>query len=253
MTALRNLIAVIGFTLLSSTLLRAQVDNYSAGLNGQKLDWLLYYLEQHYVDKVNSDSLTNLAIYRMVQTLDPYSKYQTKEEVEKQQNSDKGYSGKGLGFNYYMLRDTAIVTYVNDKGPADLAGLLRGDQIIKLDGRSVLGNRKIDLKTAFDNADKETLLLGVISKGVSKEVSVTKALIPAPSIYAAYMMTQSIGYIKIGNFSLKTMEEFIPSLNYLKSLGMQELVIDLRDNNGGVLNQALQLADQFLPANKLTQ
>jgi carboxyl-terminal processing protease len=117
--------------------LSAQVDKYSAGVNGQKLDWFLYYLDNYYVDDVDIDSLTSIAVRSVAAHLDPFTVYQTKEEVEKQTNADKGYSGKAVGFSFYMLKDTAVVTYVNDKGPADLAGLKRGDQVLTINGENL--------------------------------------------------------------------------------------------------------------------
>ncbi len=232
-------------------ILSAQVDNYSSGLNGQKMDWLLYYLQEHYVEKVNNDSLTDLAIKRIVQELDPYSSYQTKEEAEEQQNSDKGYSGKAAGFNFYMLRDTAIVTYVSGDGPAAAAGLIRGDQIIEMAGQSIIGDKLQALRDVINDKEAEDINLTILRSGSTKKISYTKDLIPWKSITAGYMLTDRVGYIKLGKFTLKTMEEFVPTLNYLRSLGMQELVIDLRGNSGGVLSQALELANQFLQEGQL--
>lgn len=97
----------------------------------------------------------------------------------------------------------------------------------------------------------EDYQLDVVRNRSPYSISFTKDLIPLTSVNAAYMMTPRIGYIKIGQFTLKTMEEFVPSLSYLKSLGMQELVLDLRGNRGGVVEQAYQLADQFLSEGQL--
>lgn len=249
---MRKLLPIFLLFTCSISFLSAQVENYSAGLNGQKLDWLIYYIEDYYVEKVDSDSLTELAITRVVQELDPYSSYQTKEEVEAQVNADKGYSGKAAGFNYYYLRDTAIVTYVNSKGPAETAGMRRGDQLLTLNGKSLIGNGSQALSTAMNEKEIETLELKLLRGGKEKiDIKLTKALVPWLSVNSAYMLTNSIGYIKLGKFTLKTMEEFVPSLDYLRSLGMQELILDLRGNNGGVVSQALELADQFLPAGKV--
>jgi len=89
---------IASFLIITGSL-TGQIENYSAKENGQKFDWLLYYLETEYVQSVNSDSLTDLAIKRVVKELDPYSKYQTVAEVEAQKNADNGYSGKSVGFS----------------------------------------------------------------------------------------------------------------------------------------------------------
>lgn len=229
----------------------SQVENYSAGLNGQKLDWFLYYLEQHYVDEVNSDSLTNLAILRVIRELDPYSVYNDKEAVARQQNADKGYSGKGHGFNFYMLGDTALVTYIFSKGPADQAGLQKGDLIEFINGENVIGKPYEYIENIIKNKEVNELALGIKrNRKYDQKVKITKDLVPWISVPSAYMVDDRIGYIKIAKFTLKTMEEFLPSLRYLQSLGMQELVLDLRGNSGGVKDQALEMADVFLSAGK---
>ncbi len=242
-------IVIILAVLFSCHSLSAQVDNYSSGLKGQKLDWLMYYIEDNYVDSMDIDMLTDVAIRRVVEELDAYSKYQTKEEVEAQTNQDKGYSGKSVGFNYFMLRDTAIVTYVHSGGPAEKAGLLRGDQIVMLDDKSIVAKKEL-LQTAIDNKEVEQLSLGLKRAGYDQKVIVQKALVPWLSVNAGYMMDNRIGYIKVGKFTLKTMEEFLPTLKYLQSLGMQELILDLRGNSGGVRDQALAMADIFLSEGK---
>ena len=233
--------------------LSAQVDNYSAGLQGQKLDWLMFYLDKHYVDDSNIDSLTNVAIRAVVNALDPYSSYQTKEEAEKQRNSDNGYSGEAIGFSYFILRDTAIVTYINIGGPAEKAGLMRGDKILQLNGQSVIGVQgKNFLGEVVSDKEQKNLNLTILRKNKGQfPVNLEKALIPWSSVNAGYMIDDRIGYIKIGRFTLKTMEEFVPTVKYLSSLGMQEMIIDLRDNVGGVKVQALALADIFIEGGKL--
>ena len=127
------------FLLLCPFYLAGQVDNYSAGEQGQKMDWLLYYLDKNYVDSIDNKYMADVAIRAIVKELDPYSSYQSKEEADKQRENDKGYTGKSAGFNFYMIRDTAIVTYVNDGGPADLASLVKGDRILKINGNTAIG------------------------------------------------------------------------------------------------------------------
>lgn len=241
-----SLILILSF---SHFFLTAQVDKYSAGYNGQKLDWLIDYIDDYYVDSLDLDYLTEVAIKRVVTELDPYSKYLSKEEVEAQTNQDKGYSGKDVGFSFYMLNDTAIVTYVHSGGPAEKAGLLRGDQILTLNNKSIIRQYDV-LQSAIDNEELDDLRMGISRNGIDKEINLKKDLVPWLSVNAGYMMDDRIGYIKVGKFTLKTMEEFVPALKYLQSLAMQELIIDLRGNNGGVRDQALAMADIFLSEGK---
>lgn len=248
---MKSLFLCLSVVFFSFSSLSGQIDNYSGGINGQKFDWLLYYLDQNYVDEVDDNYLTEVAIRSLVTQLDPYSKYNTKEEVEAQQNGDKGYSGKATGFNFYMLNDTALVTYIFSGGPAEKAGVVKGDLITHIGGEFVVGASYDHIKGLLEDKENDLVDLGIKrNRKYDQRIQFNKALVPWLSVNAAYMMTESIGYIKLGKFTLKTMEEFIPSLNYLKTLGMQELVLDLRGNNGGVRDQALELADVFLDAGK---
>jgi len=244
-------IPLVMLCLSYQSIVYAQVDNYSAGSNGQKLDWMMYYLDNHYVDSVNSDSLAEVAIRSVVKSLDPYSKYLTKEEVEKQTNSDNGYSGKSFGFNYYAISDTSVVTYINTGGAADIAGLLKGDQLISMDGRSLIGNRQVLGDADKDDSVQQITLQVLRNRTESITLTVDKILTPSKSVLAAFMVTGEIGYIKLGSFTLKTMDEFSGSLEFLKSIGMQSLILDLRGNAGGVKDQAAELADVFLSGDKL--
>jgi len=241
---------LIALLTCSLSALFAQVENYSAGLNGQKFDWMLFYLNEHYVDQVDADSLTEIAIRNVASQLDRWSVYQSREEVEAQMNADKGYKGEAVGFNFYQLRDTALVTYVFRDGPSEKAGLRRGDQIIKLNGKRIVKTKYKDIQAILDDKGTDEYELSIIRNGFPMEISFNKALIPWISITSAYMLTETIGYIKISKFTLKTMEEFLPALENLASKGMQELVLDLRGNSGGVKDQAVELADQFLDEGK---
>jgi len=235
-----------------SLVLSGQVENYSAGLNGQKLDWLLFYLNEHYVDQVDEEFLTEKAILSIVQELDIYSVYQNKEDAEKQANADRGYSGKATGFNFYVLRDTAIVTYISQGGPAEKAGLLKGDRLLTMNGQSIVGPDVQKLRDRVKDKDLEDFAFDVLRKDEPAiQLSFNKALIPWKSVNAAYMVTETVGYIKLGKFTVNTVDEFTTSLKYLLSIGLKELILDLRDNRGGIVAQAYALADIFLPEGKL--
>ena len=242
---------IILFILGISLTLSSQVDNYSAGYNGQKLDWLLFYLQTEYVDEVDNSRLADIAIERIVKELDPYSQYQNKEEVEAQRNADKGYSGKAAGFNFYFLKDTAIVTYVHSGGPAEEVGLKRGDQILSVNGKGMIGKKYKELKQVLNDPDTEALKINFKRVNSYFDIDLNKSLVPWLSVKSAYMIDNNLGYIKLSKFTMKTMEEFLASFSYLKGQGMSSMILDLRGNNGGVKDQALQLADQFLPAGKL--
>ena len=175
------------------------------------MDWMFHYLTKYYVNEVDNDTLAELAIKRIIEELDPFSVYQSKEEVEAQKEADKGYYPKAAGFNFYMLYDTALVTYISSKGPAEIAGLRRGDQILSVYGLNVIGDYK-QLSSLIDGKDSDDLKLKVKRGKEILDIELKKDRVPWLSIPAAYMVDNRIGYIKLAKFTLNTMEEFYPTI-----------------------------------------
>jgi len=228
-------------------------EKYYGGANGKKLDWVMYYLNENYVDSTDNDLLADIAIRRIVEELDPYSSYQSKQEFIDQTNKDQGFSSKGAGFNFYLLNGTqVIVTHITKNGPAEKAGLRKGEQIVNINGVAVQGKSHSQIDALINDATNDILTLNYFDKQKQfKTIAFTKENLPYYSIDSHYMLTDKIGYIKISRFNLNTMAEFNPALKGLIQQGMKELVLDLRGNYGGVKDQAVELADVFLKGNKL--
>ncbi len=219
-----------------------------------KLDNVLNYIENEYVDAVSKNDLIEEAIPRVLEDLDPHSQYIPAVELQKVNEPLEGnFSGIGIQFN--MLNDTLMVIQTVPNGPSQKVGILAGDRIIKVDGDLVAG-KKIPSDSIVSR------LRGPRGTEVNVEISRrnVKALlsfdiirdnIPLKSIDVAYMIKNNIGYIKLNKFSATTEEEFVSAVNDLRAKGMKKLILDLRENGGGFMNAAIFIADQFLAGNEL--
>lgn len=248
---MKQFVSSLFFLTFLSQLSFSQVEYYG-GLEGKKMDWVMYYLNEYYADSTDNAYLTDVAIRSIMAELDPYSVYQTAAELEEMKKADEGYSPESYGFSYYAIGDTTIVVYLNADGPAQIAGLRNSDRILRVNGVDVTGANytKIEEFTA-DQSLEDIVLLVKQPTEQERTLTIKKDLVPLKSLDAAYMSNKYTGYVKIGRFTTKTVEEFAQKVDPMISLGMANLVIDLRGNYGGVLDAAVELADLFLLEGKL--
>lgn len=219
-----------------------------------RLNNLLHIIDDQYVDKVNMDSLVDHALPQILSELDPHSVYISAADVQAANDDLKG-SFSGVGIEFTIREDTIHVQNVIKNGPAERAGILAGDKIVSIDDKPFAGKMVTQTEAMHRlKGPKDTKVkIGVLRYGVkgAKQFTVTRADIPVKSIAATYMLDDNTGYIRIKNFGETTYPELLISLAKLSQEGFSNLVIDLRDNTGGYLNSAVQMANEFLPKNKL--
>jgi carboxyl-terminal processing protease len=217
-----------------------------------KIDKLLQTIDQNYVDSIRIDTLQDKAIEEIVKQLDPHTSYLKPAEAKLLAEDLEG-NFNGIGIEYYLLNDTILVTSVTPGGPASKAGLLRGDQILKINNIPSAGKKMMATQIVQQIRGKSgtVVRLGVKRGEELKTLEVVRDKITISSIDVAYMLNKETGYIKISRFGDQTDEDFIASLLHLQNAGLKNLVLDLRQNGGGYLNSATELADQFLGNKKL--
>lgn len=219
-----------------------------------KLSNLLRIIDDQYVDDVNIDSLVEKAMPLILGELDPHSVYISAKDVQQSEDDLKG-SFSGVGIEFTIRQDTIHVENVIKNGPAEKAGIIAGDKIVMVDGKKFVGKQvtQEEAMHRLKGPQGSKVRVGVLRFGHSKVLSfdITRAEIPTKTITAAYMLDDTTGYIKIKNFGEKTYPELLIALANLQQQGFQNLVIDLRDNPGGYLQSAVQVANEFLPAKKL--
>ena len=219
-----------------------------------RLSNLLHIIDDQYVDKVNIDSLVNNAIPLILAELDPHSVYISAKDAQAANDDLKG-SFTGIGVEFTIRQDTIHVQNVISNGPAERAGVLAGDKIISVDGKPFVGKIVTNEEAMHRlKGPKDTKVkIGVLRYGSKKPkyITITQGEIPQKSIAATYMLDDKTGYIRIKNFGETTYPELLIALEQLSQQGFSNLVIDLRDNTGGLLTSAIQIANEFLPKNKL--
>ena len=203
---------------------------------------------------MNIDSLGDKAIPQILAELDPHSVYISAKDAAAATDDLKG-SFSGVGIEFVIRQDTIHVQNVIQNGPAEKAGLLAGDKIVAVDGKPFVGKIVTNQEAMHRlKGPKDTKVkIGVIRYG-SKKVqtfSVTRGEIPTKSVTAAYMLDDNTGYIRIKNFGENTYPEMLIALAKLSQQGFKNLCIDLRDNSGGYLTAAVNMANEFLPEKKL--
>ena len=219
-----------------------------------KLAYTLSLIETEYVDSVSMDSLSEQVIPLLMEELDPHSVYIPKSEMEAVNEPLQGeFDGIGVVFN--MAPDTVIVLNVIPSGPSDKAGVKAGDRIIRINDSLVAGQKipNNEIVKRLRGKRGTQVKLSLERQGIAEpvEVEVTRGAIPIKSLEAAFMLPDSIGYIKLSQFAITSHNELITALNNLKAQGMKRLIFDLRGNPGGFLDQAIRIANEFLPADKL--
>ena len=219
-----------------------------------RLSNLLHIVDDQYVDKVNIDSLVDMAIPQILADLDPHSVYIPAKDAQAVTDDLKG-SFSGVGIEFTIRKDTIHVQNVVKNGPAQRAGILAGDKIVSVDGKTFVGKvvTQDEAMRRLKGPKDTKVKIGVVryrQKAV-KYFTVTRGDIPQRSITATCMLDKSTGYIKIKNFGETTYPELLIALAQLSQERFSNLVIDLRDNGGGYMNSAVQMANEFLPKNKL--
>jgi len=212
---------------------------------------VLDLVQSRYVDKVDSDSIKNAAIDEILSKLDPHSVYMPAEKAQ-MENEDLQGNFKGIGVEFQQYDDTVNIINVIKDGPADKAGVKVGDQFIKANDTINLVKRKPeDIRKVLRGAESSKVTITLLRGKEQKTVSISRGTIPLPALDAAYIIAPKTGFIHLSKFSETTYEEFMEALEKLQKQGMDKLILDLRGNGGGLLNEAVQIADEFLDEDKL--
>lgn len=219
-----------------------------------KLNRLIDYIDYEYVDDIDTDSIVDITVNQILEKLDPHSVYIPKEEMGRVAENMKG-DFVGIGVNFYPYKDTIAVIRTIPKGPSFLKGIKAGDRILMANNDTLfgknLGNEAIVGKLKGNKGSSVKLKIYRKSEDKTFTVNVKRDVVPIKSVEAYFMMTDDMGYIKINRFAESTYKEFKSALRELRKQGAEKLTLDLRDNPGGYLGVAEQLADEFLQDGKL--
>ena len=213
-------------------------------------------VRNHYVDPVALDTIYEKAIPALLSELDPHSEYIPQKMFEQVNSSLEGeFDGIGIVFN--ALTDTITVLNVIPKGPSDMAGVRPGDRIMLIDGKEVAGKglAQDSMVRMMRGVRGSKVRLSIKRSSLDKlvDIDITRAPIEVHSVAAAFMLDKEagIGYIRLSQFARTSYAEVRAALDKLRSEGMQSVIVDLRGNGGGFLDQVVAMVNEFLPAEKL--
>ena len=249
----------IGFFLGNGLANRANAQQLRWGnftLRLSKVDQLLQYMDNSYVDKIDVDSITEDIMADIVSKLDPHSAYIPKKDLELV-NSELEASFSGIGVQFSIQQDTVSIVAVISGGPSEGVGILAGDKIVEVNDTAFTGkginNEKV-LHTLRGEKGTE-VRLGIRRSGTPEMLhfTVTRGDIPVHSVDASFIVEQQgkatgIGFVRVNKFGTGTYDEFLTALSKLKSEGAKAYIVDLRENSGGFMDQAIKMANEFLSA-----
>ncbi len=227
---------------------------FTSNSKKDKLNRLIDYIDYEYVDEVDTDSIVDVAVNNILSKLDPHSVYIPKQDLEREAEKMKG-DFVGIGVSFYMYKDSLAVIRPILGGPSMKKGILPGDRILMANKDTLFGKNlgSEGIVKRLKGVKNSNIDLTIYRKGTGREFNVTleRNEIPIPSVDAYYMLNDAMGYIKINRFAESTYREFKKALDFLLEKGASQLTLDLRDNPGGYLGIAEQIADEFLADEKL--
>ena len=219
-----------------------------------KIKRLIDYIQYDYVDDVNTDSIVDVTVNKILGDLDPHSVYIPKKNLEGVTESMNG-EFVGIGVSFYVRKDTISIIKTIADGPSRRAGIKAGDKILLANSDTLYGsgmtNDKVIQKLKGEIDSKVTLTIYRASEDKKIKITVKRGVVALKSVPIAYMVEDGLGYIKINRFAETTFTEFKKELLKLKRKGMTNLILDLRGNPGGFLDRAQQVVDEFLEDDKL--
>lgn len=241
-----SVFVLLVFAIFMGTQIRAiSEDNIYEQFN--KFKDVLNYTQKYYVDEVKVGDLVTHAIEGMLKSLDPHSVYISPKQLEKVQEDFKG-SFEGIGIEFRIVNDTITVANVIFGGPSEKVGVLAGDKIVMIGGETAVKLQNDDVQKKLRGEKGTKVTVGVVRSGITDpiDIVITRDKIPLYSVNSQFMLEDGVGYMSINRYAANTYDEFIDGLRQLKSQGMTKLVLDLRGNPGGYLEQSFRMANEFL-------
>ena len=245
----------LGLQLRSTQSGQSEKSFFSIGFDRyDKINDIINYIYDSYVDSVSRVELTEEVIQTMLQNLDPHSAYIPASDFRELNDPLMG-SFEGIGIEFNMINDTVVVISPIAGGPSEKAGIMPGDRIISVESEPIAGVKKstTEVVSLLKGKKGTEVHVDVMRRGVNEplQFKLIRDKIPSYSLDIAYMIDDQTGYIRLNKFAATTHQEFLSALNRLKQEGMEQMILDLRDNGGGFLEAAINIADELLESQQL--
>jgi len=238
---------------LQGNINRANIESVSL-FQPDKLSIITRLIEKDYVDTINKSELIENIIPVILDELDPHSSYIPASEMQNVAEDMRG-NFSGIGVQFVIQNDTVVVVDVITGGPSNKLGILAGDRIIKVNKNNVsgLGIRSDSIVSLLRGKKGTMVNVSIYRLGFNEliDYDIQRGEIPLFSVDVSYMIKQKIGLVKVNRFAGTTHKEFVQAINKLSSQGATKLIVDLRGNSGGYLQEVFNMVDEFLPADKM--
>ena len=224
-------------------------DNLREGI--RKFNDVLTFTEKYYAEEVDTPKLVEEAIKGMFNQLDPHSVYIPAKQFANIEESFRG-DFEGIGIEFQVVNDTLTVVSPITGGPSEALGISSGDRIVKINGEDCIGISNEEVRTKLRGKAGTIVNVSIIRNGISEpiEYKITRDKIPIYSVDTHFIYNNKTGYVSVSRFSETTYDELKDALKDLKASGMEQLILDLRGNPGGYLNQAVRISDLFIDGEK---
>lgn len=246
--------AILAVGVIAGIFAGRYIGNPAGPDDSNKLRAVLQLIDNEYVDDIDMDSLVEMSLPEILASLDPHSVYISKEEFHAA-NDDLEGAFSGVGVMFQILNDTVTVVEVVPGGPAEKVGILAGDRIVTANGKKMTGPEitNEDVFSTLRGSEGSKVKVEIKRQGVAKlmKFDVIRGAVPVNSIDASYIIDKGIGYVKVNKFAKNTADEFITALSDLQAKGARKYIVDLRGNTGGLMDQAILMVNEFLPAGQM--
>jgi carboxyl-terminal processing protease len=218
--------------------------------NLEIMDQIFEHLELYYVDNPETGKVSKAAIDAMLKDLDPYTVYYHESNIEDYRLLTTGQYG-GVGAQILKMGDFVVVSEVYEGNPAQKSGLMAGDKVLSIEGKSMVKKSTDEVSTAMKGPKGTTITMEVDRPNQGKKtLSLTRDEIKIPDVPYAGIIKDKVGYIKLNSFTQTAHADVLKSFEKLKSEGMEQLILDLRGNGGGLLIEAVKIVNMFVPKNQ---
>lgn len=243
--------AVVVVSLIAGMQINSLISADNVYMQLGKIQNVLSAADKFYVDDVDTGKLTEAAITGMLNTLDPHSVYIPPKQFERVDEEFKGRF-EGVGVSFRVLNDTITVIEPIAGGPSARLGILSNDRIVRIGDSSAIKFTDTQVMKHLRGPKGSKVKVTIFRPGIKEllDFEIIRDVIPLYSVDAAIMLDGTTGYVRVNQFKETTHEEFTGALANLRTSGMKRLVLDLRDNGGGFLEEAVRMADQFLDGSK---
>jgi len=233
---------------------KAMMFQQSSLTEGDKLQQVLAYIKSAYVDTVKEEQILEETIQELLQNLDPHSYYIPGNQYAQMNDPLEG-NFEGIGVEFRIVEDTVVIIQALGGGPSEKVGVMAGDRIIEVDGESItgpeIGNQEVIKRLKGEKGTEVVVKVIRNSENEALDFTIIRDKIPFHSIEAAYMIDENTAYVKISRFAKTTYDEFMRASKALLEAGMEDLILDLRNNTGGMMKAAIDISDEFLKKGEL--